>query len=45
VKKDVLQLKFQYILNEPLNKEVDKKIRRFFIRRLVKVLQDEAINF
>jgi small-conductance mechanosensitive channel len=45
VKKDVLQLKFQYILNEPLNKEVDKKIRRFFIRRLVKVLQDEAISF
>jgi small-conductance mechanosensitive channel len=45
VKKDVLQLKFQYILNEPLNKEVDKKIRRFFIRRLVKVLQDEAIRF
>jgi small-conductance mechanosensitive channel len=45
VKKDVLQLKFQYILNEPLNKEVDKKIRRFFIRRLVKVLQDEAIQF
>jgi small-conductance mechanosensitive channel len=45
VKKDVLQLKFQYILNEPLNKEVDKKIRRFFIRRLVKVLQDEAIHF
>jgi small-conductance mechanosensitive channel len=45
VKKDVLLLKFQYILNEPLNKEVDKKIRRFFIRRLVKVLQDEAINF
>ena len=45
VKKDVLQLKFQYILNEPLNKEVDKKIRRFFIRRLVKVLQDEVIYF
>jgi len=45
VKKDVLQLKFQYILNEPLNKDVDKKIRRFFIRRLVKVLQDEAISF
>jgi small-conductance mechanosensitive channel len=45
VKKDVLQLKFQYILIEPLNKEVDKKIRRFFIRRLVKVLQDEAIRF
>jgi len=45
VNKDVLQMKFQFILHEPLHKEVDKKIRRFFIRRLVKVLQDEAIRF
>jgi hypothetical protein len=36
VKKDYIQFKFQYILHEPLNKEVDKKVRRHFVRELVK---------
>jgi small-conductance mechanosensitive channel len=38
VKKDVVVLKFQYILTDPLNKELDKKVRRFFVRRLVRLL-------
>ncbi|MCC6601405.1 MAG: mechanosensitive ion channel protein MscS, partial [Crocinitomicaceae bacterium] len=38
VKKDCLTLKFQFVLNEPLNKELDKKIRKFFIRQLVLIL-------
>lgn len=38
VKKDSLLLKFQFVLNEPLNKEMDKKVRKFFIRQLVLIL-------
>lgn len=41
VKKDCIQFKFQYILHEPLNKEVDKKVRRHFIRELVKWMNEE----
>lgn len=37
VKRDLLQLKFQYILKDPLNKELDKKIRRFAIREIVRL--------
>lgn len=36
VRVDALQLKFQYILKDPFNKELDKKIRRFLIREAVK---------
>jgi len=42
VKKDVVGLKFQYILTDPLNKELDKKVRRFFVRRLVRLLHDKT---
>lgn len=45
VKKEVLILKFQYILMEPLNKEMDKKVRRHFVRGLVKVLHEESLRF
>lgn len=45
VRKEVIQLKFQFILNEPLNKEVDKRIRRYFIRKLVKLLHEESVRF
>jgi small-conductance mechanosensitive channel len=45
VKKEVLQLKFQYVLIEPLNKELDKKLRKFFIRGLVKLLHEESVHF
>lgn len=45
VKKEVIQLKFQYILIEPLNKELDKKIRKFFIHGLVKLLHEESVHF
>lgn len=38
VRKDSLQFKFQFVLVEPLNKEKDKQIRRFFVRELVKIL-------
>jgi small-conductance mechanosensitive channel len=40
VKKYCIQFKFQYILHEPLNKEVDKKVRRHFIRELVKWMNE-----
>lgn len=36
VKVEALQLKFQYLLKDPLNKELDKKIRRYLIREIVK---------
>jgi small-conductance mechanosensitive channel len=36
VRVEALQLKFQYILKDPFNKELDKKIRRFLIREVVK---------
>lgn len=42
VKKESVQLKFQYILNEPLNKELDKKIRKHFIHSLVQILHEES---
>ncbi len=45
VKKDVILLKFQYILMEPLNKEMDKKVRRHFVRGLVRVLHEESLKF
>lgn len=41
VKQEFIQLKFQYVLNEPLNKELDKKIRKFFIRGLVRLLHEK----
>jgi small-conductance mechanosensitive channel len=37
VKRDLLLLKFQYILKDPLNKETDKKIRKYLIREIVKL--------
>ncbi len=37
VRKDSVQLKFQYILKEP-NKEIERKIRRRIIRRIVGVI-------
>lgn len=45
VKKDSLQFKFQFILMEPLNKEMDKKVRRFFVRELVKILANADGQF
>jgi small-conductance mechanosensitive channel len=36
IRADVIQFKFQYILKEPLNKETDKKIRRFLVRWIVR---------
>lgn len=44
VKQEYIQLKFQYILVEPLNKELDKKIRKFFIRGLVRLLNDKSVS-
>lgn len=45
IKKDCLQFKFQFILMEPLNKEMDKKVRRFFVRELVKILANADGRF
>jgi MscS family membrane protein len=42
VKKDYIQFKFQYILHEPLNKEVDKKVRRHFVRELIKWMGEDS---
>lgn len=43
VKKDSIQLKFQFILTDPLNKELDKKVRRFVIRRLILLLNSDNL--
>ena len=40
VKKDYLQLKFQYTLLRPLDKELDKKVRKYFLHRLVAILRE-----
>jgi small-conductance mechanosensitive channel len=45
VRKDSLQFKFQFVLKEPLNKEKDKQIRRFFVRELVKILASPDRGF
>lgn len=42
LKKDTIQLKFQFILIDPLNKELDKKVRRFVIRKIVTVLHADT---
>jgi small-conductance mechanosensitive channel len=39
VKKDLVMMKFQYILKEP-NKELERQIRRKTIRRLVDIISD-----
>ncbi len=39
VKKDMVSMKFQYILKEP-NKELDRQIRRKAIRRLVEIISE-----
>jgi small-conductance mechanosensitive channel len=39
VKKDLVSMKFQYILKEP-NKELDRQIRRKAIRRLVEIISE-----
>lgn len=44
LKKDVIQLKFQFILIDPLNKELDKKVRRFIIRKIVSVLNTDSFQ-
>jgi small-conductance mechanosensitive channel len=38
VKRDAISFKFQYILKDPFNKETDKKIRRFLIREIVRIV-------
>jgi small-conductance mechanosensitive channel len=45
VKKDCIQFKFQYILEEPLNKEVDKRMRRFVIREIVRIVNTQTDKF
>jgi small-conductance mechanosensitive channel len=40
VKREYIQLKFQYILTEPLNKEVDKRIRKYFLQQLIRIIYD-----
>jgi small-conductance mechanosensitive channel len=45
VKKDCVQFKFQYILEEPLNKEVDKRMRRFVIREIVRIVNTQSDKF
>jgi len=45
VKKDSIQFKFQYILEEPLNKEVDKRMRRFVIREIVRIVNTQSDKF
>jgi len=37
VKVESITFKFQYIMKDPLNKELDKKIRRYLIREIVKL--------
>jgi len=37
VKVESITFKFQYIMKDPLNKELDKKIRRFLVREIVKI--------
>ncbi|MEY3398759.1 MAG: hypothetical protein RL220_1353 [Bacteroidota bacterium] len=44
VKKDAIAFKFQYILNEPLNKDMDKRVRRHFVRELVKLINREDLQ-
>jgi small-conductance mechanosensitive channel len=44
LKKEVIQLKFQFILVDPLNKELDKKVRRFVIRKIVSVLNADSFQ-
>jgi len=44
VRHEFVLLKFQYILHQPLNKELDKKIRKHIIRFVVKLVSDLQNN-
>jgi len=44
VKKEAIQFKFQFILREPLNKEIDKKVRRHFVRGLVRWMNRDGVG-
>jgi small-conductance mechanosensitive channel len=45
LKRDCIHLKFQYILEEPLNKEMDKKVKKYLTRELLKILHKEMEDF
>ncbi len=40
LKKDLNHLKFQYVLTNPKNKELERKIRRFCSRRLAQIINE-----
>lgn len=41
LKRDCINLKFQYIMVEPLNKDMDKKVKKYLTRELLKILHKE----
>lgn len=41
IKQEHISYKFQYILKDPLNKEHDKKVKRFLVRQVIFIIKQE----